>query len=545
MAGNSSGETARNVKAVLQSPSLRRTLIAFAAFRPTESAQWIAILVFAFRAGGTAEMGVAAIALLAPTALLAPFLAQIGDRIHRERALAIAYLSIGLSAGLTALALESSAPNLVVYACAALVNVAISMVRPTHLSILPEVAETPTQLTAANSLSSTVEAFAVFVGPLLAGWLIALGGPQLVFGVMAVVVMAVGLLVLAVHARARLVEHRHAVGDALEGFRELRRRPGARLLLGFVSGQTVVIGALDVLTVVLAYSVLSMGPAGPGVLSAAVGIGGLVGAAATVTLIGRERLAPAFFLGVVVIGVPIALIAFASGPFIAVLLLGVAGIGKSFFDVASRTLLQRSVDDDVLARVFGVQEGLSMAALAIGSVLAPFLVNRAGVEAAFMLAGLTLPIIAALVFERIRSVDRSVALADPRDVALLRRTSIFGPLGPANLERVARNLIAIEVRQGDVVIKEGDPGDRFYLVEDGDVEVSRGGTRLATLGPGDFFGEIALLRDVPRTATVVARGPARLRALDREHFLAALTGSPAGAVALATEMDRRIAEHGD
>jgi MFS family permease len=540
------GESVRNVAAVLHSRPLRRTLVGFAAFRPTESAQWIAILVYAYTAGGTREMAVAAVALLLPSAALAPFLAQIGDRLHRERALALAYLTIGITAALTGAALALDLPGAVVFFFAALVNIAISMVRPTHLSILPEVAETPMQLTAANALSSTIEAFAIFVGPLLAGILIAWKGPQAVFATMGALVLTVGLLMLAVHAEHRIAEDRATVGDALEGFRELRRRPGARLLLGFVTGQTIVIGALDVLTVVLAFSVLSMGPAGPGLLSAAVGIGGLLGAASTVTLIGRSRLAPAFFLGVVGIGLPIALIAFVTGPAAAIVLLGMAGIGKSFFDVTSRTLLQRTVDDDVLARVFGVQEGLGMAALAVGSVLAPAVVNGLGVEAAFVLAGLTLPLIAALVFRRIRAVDRSAALADPRDVALLRGTSIFGPLGPANLERVARNLIEIEVGPGEVVIREGDQGDRFYLIEHGRVAVSRGGTRLATLGPGDFFGEIALLRDVPRTATIsTEEDPCSLRALDRDHFLAALTGSPAGAVALAGEMDRRLAEHDD
>ena len=184
-------------------------------------------------------------------------------------------------------------------------------------------------------------------------------------------------------------------------------------------------------------------------------------------------------------------------------------------------------------------------ALAIGSVAAPILVEQLGVEAAFILAGLTLPVVAAIAFQRIRAVDRDAALADPRDIELLRGTSIFGPLGPANLERVARNLIPIELGEGDVVIREGEPGDRFYVIERGKMHVTRGRADLATLGAGDFFGEIALLRDVPRTATVVAEEPASLRALDREHFLAAVTGSPAGAVSLATEMDRRLAEHDD
>ncbi|MEP6757723.1 MAG: MFS transporter [Actinomycetota bacterium] len=539
------GDTGRNIAAVLKNRGLRRALLAFAVFRPTESAQWIAILVYAYGAGGTKEMGIAAVALLVPTALSAPFVAQVGDRIHRERALALGYLCLGVAAGLTAASLALSLPSTVVYLFAALVNISISMIRPTHLSILPELAETPAQLTAANALTSTLEGFAVFIGPLLAGVLIAADGPRLVFGVMAFMMIAVGLLVLAVHARARMTEHHGAVGDALEGFRELKRRPGARLLLGFVAGQTVVIGALDVLTVVLAYGVLSMGPSGPGVLSAAVGVGGLIGAAATVTLIGRERLAPAFFLGVFVIGVPIALVAFTSGSTAALILLGVAGIGKSFFDVTSRTLLQRSVDDDVLARVFGVQEGLAMAALALGSVIAPIVVNRIGVDAAFLLAGLALPAVAVIALERIRSVDRDSAAADPADVALLRGTALFAPLGPANLERVARNLIPVEVAAGDVVIAEGDQGDRFYLIADGSLEVSRGGTPLAKLGRGDFVGEIALLRNVARTATVIAAEPSSLRALDRSHFLAAVTGSPAGAVALAQEMDRRLSEHDD
>jgi MFS family permease len=539
------GETSKNVAAVLQNRSLRRALIAFAAFRPTESAQWIAILVYAYGHGGNREIGLVAVAMLVPTALLAPFLAQIGDRVHRERALAFAYLAIGLAAGLTAAAAAMSLPSVVFYTFAALATITISMVRPTHLSALPELAETPAQLTASNALTSTIEALAIFIGPLLAAAMIALDGPGAVFAATAVLMVTVGLLSLAIHARARLREGRHPVGDALEGFRELRRRPGARLLLGFVAGQTMVIGALDVLTVVLAYSVLAMGPSGPAMLSAAVGVGGLVGAAATITLIGRERLAPAFFLGVMVVGLPIALVAFANGPGAAIVLLGVAGIGKSFFDVTSRTLLQRSVDDDVLARVFGVQEGLAMGALAIGSVAAPILVEKVGVEAAFILAGLTLPVVAAIAFQRIRAVDRDAALADPRDIELLRGTSIFGPLGPANLERVARNLVPIELEEGDVVIREGEAGDRFYVIERGKVHVTRGRVDLATLGPGDFFGEIALLRDVPRTATVVAGESASLRALDREHFLAAVTGSPAGAVELASEMDRRLAEHDD
>ena len=539
------GDIGRNVAAVVQDRSLRLVLFAFAIFRPTESAQWIAILVYAYRDGGTGAMGVAAVALLVPAALLAPFVAQIGDRMPRERALAVAYLAQGVAAGLTAVALWADLPPPAVYAGAVLLNIAITATRPTHLSVLPELADTPAQLTAANALTSSLEGFAIFIGPLLAGVMIALEGPWLVFAVMAVALSVMGLALLAVHARSHLVTQGSSAGGALAGFRELRRRPGARLLLGFVTGQTAVIGALDVLVVILAYGVLSMGPAGPGVLSAAVGVGGLLGAAAAMTLIGRARLAPAFLLGVIAIGVPIALIAFATGPATALLLLGIAGIGKTFFDVTARTLLQRTVDDDVLARVFGVQEGFAMAALALGSALAPILVVTLGVDATFVLAGLSLPLVALLVIRRIRAVDRDARLADPDDIALLRGTPIFEPLGPASIERVARNLIHVDADPGMIVIREGDPGDRFYVIASGEMEVSRHDVPVAKLGPGDFFGEIALLRNIPRTATVAASGFASLRSLDRAQFLAAVTGSPAGAVALGEVMDRRIAEHDD
>ena len=184
-----------------------------------------------------------------------------------------------------------------------------------------------------------------------------------------------------------------------------------------------------------------------------------------------------------------------------------------------------------------------MAALAAGSVAAPVLVTIVGSDLAFVFAGCSLPIFALTVRRRIRTVDRDAVAPDPADIALLRGTSIFGPLGPASLERVARHLIPVAASAGTILIREGDPGDRFYLIADGSLSVSRGGAELAILGPGDFVGEIALLQDVPRTATVTATAPTTLRALDREHFLAALTGSPAGAVALSEEMDRRLATH--
>ena len=456
------------------------------------------------------------------------------------------YLIQGVASGVTAWALAAGAPTPVIYACAAVATAAITLTRPVHLAVLPELAESPRQLTAANTLSSTIEGLSVFAGPLIAGALLQVSGTWAVFAAAAVGLTAAGALLLAVQARGQFpTEDRNRLSGALEGFRELRRRPGARLLLGFVAGQTAVIGALDVLTVVLAFSVLAMGPSGPGFLSAAVGIGGLVGAAATVTLIGRDRLSSPFFLGVLGVGVPIALMALVPGPAAALVLLSFSGVGRSFFDVAARTLLQRSVDGDVLARVFGVQEGLNMAAFVVGSVVAPVLVAVLGERAAFAAVGLTLPLIAVLAVQRIRRVDRDAVTVPPEDLELLRHTPVFGPLGPVALERLGRGLIAQKVPEGTVVIREGDPGDRFYVIADGAVAVTKEGQPVATLGAGESFGEIALLMDVPRTATVTATTPCDLRALERGLFLSALTGSPTSQRAAHQEAGRRLAALGD
>jgi hypothetical protein len=203
------------------------------------------------------------------------------------------------------------------------------------------------------------------------------------------------------------------------------------------------------------------------------------------------------------------------------------------------------VDGDVLARVFGVQEGLNMAAFVVGSVAAPVLVAVIGERAAFAAVGLALPLIAVLAVRRIQTVDRDAVTVAPEDLELLRHTPVFGPLGPVALERLGRGLIAEKVSEGTVVIREGDPGDRFYVIAEGAVAVTKEGRPVATLGTGESFGEIALLMDVPRTATVTATTTCDLRALERGLFLSALTGSPVGRTAAHEEAGRRLAELDD
>ena len=535
-------ETARVFRAVAGRAALRRVLLAYFLFNAAEWATWVAMLVFAFGHGCTTAAGAVALIQLIPAMFVAPFASVLGDELPRNRALGLGYLAQASAMAATAVALGTHASLWIIYPLAAAAASAVTLTRPVHHSILPELAETPQELTASNAASGTLEGLSLFVGPVISGALLVRSGAGAVFAVFAVTQALAFALTIRLPHRHEPTPGRHRVSpiaDAREGLRALRGEPGAVLLSGMVGAQQVVVGMLDVLAVLLALDVLGMQASGPGFLTAAAGIGTLVGAVATVVLIGRPRLAPAVFLGIVLTGLPLAVIGVAPSVALALVLLLVCGIGQAFFNVAGRTLLQRSVDDDVLSRVFGIQEGLMMAGLAIGALLAPILVAVFGKRGAFVVAGALLPIAAVATWRRLRAIDAR-AVVPGAELSLLRSIALFEPLDPPVLERLSWNLIPVDVEGGAVVIREGDPGDRFYVVADGRARVSLQGRDIAELGAGDYFGEIALLRDVPRTATVSAEGPLKLLALERDEFLGAVTGSRVAVETADREASRRL-----
>jgi MFS family permease len=532
------------VGATLRNQSLARALFAFFVFNAAEWGTWIAMLVYAFDRGGTGAAALVAVIQLIPCALLAPVAATLSDRMRRDRALAIGYLLQSVTMGMTALVLFASAPLPIVYAMASIAAVSVTLTRPAHLSALPGMARTPEELSAANALSSTIEGLATFVGPALTGELIEVSGPWLVFAVMSGAHALGGVLV----ATARVVdppgESAHDGGtwhpsDALQGLVELRYEPGAAFLVILISAEWVVLGMLDVLYVVLAFEVLRLGPSGPGIMSSAGGIGALVGASATVLLIGRSRLRPAVAIGTLLAGASIAFVGVGGGPAVAFLLLAAGGAGRSLVDVSARTLLQRVVPDDVLARVFGLQEGLSSLTLAFGSAIVPLLVSRLGTTVSFVVAGALMPSLLVLGWHRLRALDAGERRYAGAELELIRSIPIFRPLGPSIIERLLTHVTPLDVETGDVIIRQGEPGERFYAVDDAEFVVTVGGHEIARIGRGGFFGETALLRNAPRNATVTALTPGRLLTLPREEFLAAVTGSRTSA----REAERVIERH--
>jgi cyclic nucleotide-binding protein/MFS transporter len=296
-----------------------------------------------------------------------------------------------------------------------------------------------------------------------------------------------------------------------------------RLLMGLYCAQALVGGAFNVLIVVSALELLDLGNAGVGWLNAAFGVGGLFGAVVALTLLARRRLASDFMFGIVLWGVPLALIGVWPEPAVALLLLGLVGVGETLVEVAGPTILQRSVPDHVLARVFGALEALLITTIGIGGLLAPLLIELLGIRGALVVSGALLPILASIFWRRLTLLDREHPVA-ARQVALLRGVPMFRPLPEPTLEQLAGQLIPVHVPVGREVFAEGDPGDRFYVLAEGTVDVSIGGRGISMLGPGSSFGEIALIRDVPRTATVTAQSDVELYALERDVFIAALTG---------------------
>jgi hypothetical protein len=382
-----------------------------------------------------------------------------------------------------------------------------------------------------------------FVGPALGGLLLALTSPGVVFAATAGAFVWSALNVVRIPAsppergdRAEEALHR----EALAGFQTIFGTPSLRLVVGLYSAQTLVAGALNVLVVVAALELFDLGRSGPGLLNSAIGIGGLVGAAVALALVGFRGLGTVFALGLVLWGLPLVLMGAWPATVAALIFLALLGVGNTLVDVSGLTLLQRTAPPAVLARVFGVLESLIVATLGLGAILAPALAALLGVRGALVVVGVLLPVLASLSWARLRAIDERSAVPES-ELELLQALPLFAPLPPATLEHLAGSLERVPEAAGEEITRQGEPGERFYIVAEGEVDVVIDGRVAATLGPGEHFGEIALLRDVPRTATVTARSDAVLLALDRDEFVSAVTGHPASREAADAVVAARLA----
>jgi MFS family permease len=412
-----------------------------------------------------------------------------------------------------------------IFALAVLSAMTSTAFQPAQGALLPSLVATPEELTAANAVMNTVASVGMFAGPALAGLLLAATSIWVVFTITAATYLWSALCLFRIPADSRPVDPEPSpiASELLAGFRAIAAHPALRVVVGLTAAQTLVAGAFEVLLVVVALNVLHAGSSGVGWLNASVGIGAVLGVLVVGALAGRKRLAGDLGIGVLLWGVPLALTAVWSNLAFALLLFGVIGLGNTLVDVAGMTLLQRSADDEVLGRVFGVLESIVFATLAIGALVTPGIVSLFGTKASLIVVGAFLPALLVPIWPVIRRVD-AAARVPTEPLELLRAIPMFSLLPPTVLERLASAASEVQVPAMSEVFRQGEPGDRFYVIADGTATVEIDGAEASTLGPGDFFGEIALLREVPRTATVRAVQDLRLFALERDDFIAAVTG---------------------
>lgn len=516
---------------VARDPTLARIELAYLGFNMGETATWVAILVYGYSLGGAGGAALVATVQLIPAGLIAPFAAYAGDRFSRGRVLLAGYLLQALTFGATAVALDAGAAPAVVVSMATLAAIAVTFTRPVQGAILPGITHAPGDLTAANAVSGLAENVGIFVGPLVAGLLLSRSSPGDVFAAFAGVALVGSALVLRLPAidmpqAAAAVGPRAFLAASFGGFGLLRANRPVLLVIAILASLTVLIGGLELLFVATAVDVLRLGSAWAGFLYAGFGIGGIIGAAAAVALVGRRRLTPSLAVAAALFGVPVAIIGIAPSPLMALILFAASGAGYGIAGIAGLSLVQRIAPETILARVFGVLEGMTMFAYAIGTLVAEVVIAMLGIGPSLIVMGLSLPAVIGIAWTPLARIDRHARAVDREALRLLRIQPIFAPLSAPSMERILAELEWLDTPAGQVVIREGGVGDRFYLIAEGRVRVTARGVRLSERGPGDHFGEIALLRDIPRTATVTAMTPLRLIVLERDRFIEAVTGHP-------------------
>ena len=515
--------------------NLRRLNLAFAGSVIGDWAYAVGMSVYAYTRGGATAVGVLAVARYVSMALLSPFTSLLADRFDRRRVMVIADLLRVVLVGLAAFVVAVDGPPLVVYVLGLFTSVVGTAFRPAQGALLPSLANHPGELSAANVAASTIESVGFFAGPAIGGLLLAVSGNGAVFAFDAVTFAWSAVLVWglrpAVETRDESSSPEASETTATRtnpfagvglGFREILRDRDIRLLVGLFCAQTIIAGSSSVAVVAIALDLLKLGNGGLGTLNATMGVGGILGGFIALVLSQRGRLAWDFGGGVLLWAAPFLLVAASPTIAGAVVALALMGVGNSIVDVNAFTILQRLVPDAVMGRVFGALESALVGGMALGALIMPALISTVGLRTGLTVVGGAVSFLVVASARGLRRIDK-VALA-PEGLELLRAVPFFTPLPDSVLELLARRSKVVTTTAGNAIFREGDGGDVFHVIDSGAVEVTIRGAHIRHLGPGNSFGEIALLHELPRTATVVATTDVVTRTIDRSRFLAAVTG---------------------
>ena len=541
------GRVAGSARLVVSNGELRRLALVWGLWVCGEWAVLVILSVSAYERGGTGAVAVVAAMRTLPAALTGPLTSLLADRVRRSLVLAGALATWCVLIAIVPLALRSSTLTWT-YAVVAIAAVTSTVLRPAVSGLVPQVVTRADELAAANSVYSLVEAAASLLGPLLAGGLLLIVTNEHAYLFVAVVFAVAALLAIGIRTDFRPAEH--AAGawwrmllEPLAGFPALLATTPLRAVFAIFMAQSLTRGLLNVFVVAVAVSLLHQDVDSTGVLFSALGAGGLLGA--FVTLAGpRWRPATAFAIGMSMWGLPLLLIAAVPHGWVVWLAIAAIGAGNAVADVFGFTLFHRMIPDHTLGRAFGAFWSGAAATLALGAVLATPLINYAHLRGALVATGCFMVLVTAACWIALRGLEARLTV-DPQRVEDLRRCSVLAPLTTLALEHLARDSTPVHVVDGTTVITQGDLGDTFFVIVDGELSARVNGIEVRRMTRDDCFGEIAALRHTPRSATVVAESECHLLALEGQTFVLAVTGhTPAKGAAFGLsdqrlERDRR------
>ena len=541
------GRVASSARLVVANGELRRLALVWGLWICGEWAVLVILSVSAYERGGTGAVAIIAAMRTLPAALAGPLTSLLADRVPRNLVLAAALATWCLLVAIVPLALRSSTLTWT-YVVVATAAVTSTVLRPAVNGLIPQVVTRAEELAAANSAYSLVEAAASLLGPLLAGGLLATVTNERAYLLVAVVFAVAAFLAIGIRTDFRPAEHAarawwRRLLEPLAGYPALLATTPLRATFATFMAQSLTRGFLNVFVIAVAVSLLHQDVDSTGVLFSALGAGGLLGA--LLTLAGpRWRPATAFAIGMSMWGLPLLVIAAVPQAWVVWLAIAGIGIGNAVADVFGFTLMHRLIPDHTLGRAFGAFWGGAAAAQALGAVLATPLITHADLRGALVVTGCGMVLVTAACWTALRGLEARLAV-DPERVDDLRRCSVLAPLTTLALEHLARDAAPVHVVAGTTVITQGDHGDTFFVIIDGELSARIGGSEVRRMTRGDCFGEIAALRHTPRSATIVAESDCHLLALEGPTFVLAVTGhTPARGAAFGLseqrlERDRR------
>ena len=547
-------ETRGSITAVFRNPGLRRIELALTGSMIGDWAYATAVTVWAYGVGGVTAVGIWTAIRLALMAVTAPFASTWADRASRKNVMIISDFFRAILVAAAAVCLFLETPAAPIFVLATLTSLLGTPFRCAQRALMPSLANNPEELTASNGTSSTIDSLSFFVGPALGALLIGVANIPVVFCLNALTFMWSMAMVLGIRlphkdeSVAATPETADADAEPAKagfftevsgGFRSIFADRDLLVVIWLVCAQTIVAGASVVFLVVMAVEVLETGAQGVGYLNSVLGIGSVVGGFLAISRVSRHRLAQDLNVGVVLWALPLVLVTIWPSPIAVLVAVVLLGLANPLVDVNLDTIVQRLTPDAVLGRVFGALEASVIATMALGSFLMPVLLHYWDLRTALAFIGLGVAAMALPFLPRMRRLD--TRLTAPYGLELLQKITMFMPLTPALVEGLARKLTPVSFSSGDVVLLEGEKSDQFFVIESGMVQVTQAGAVLRREGPGEFFGEIGLLRDIPRTATITAIEDTVLLALGRDEFLAAVTGQRESAMAAEDIVSHRLA----